>query len=311
VFLLQPACKVSEIRSDLFKKRKQFLFRISWPLDEDTDDESSIRSSTSSKKGSVTKKRVTSGKSDGMNPSTVAAMAVGGVVVGVLTAGIGLVAGMVVVGIGAAAGGGAAAITQGGKSDKEKFLTLACDSYHDAERWTDAIETQIRELGDSLYDFPLVRGPGTGLTQRNPPPEKKLESVEQWIRWSKWKLNTVLHGVRIFEQDKSQPPHNLIGTGDSKKLLQAEYTPTAGLRLLRVNIGMSAPTVDVFTTLMNMPPACLSGIIRDCRVIESMDNETDIIYMELDPVYLSPTYTGDILPSLSFLSFSDFPLSSS
>jgi hypothetical protein len=290
---LQPACKVSEIRSDLFKKRKQFLFRISWPLDEDTDDESSIRSSSSSsKKGSVTKKRLPPGKSDGMNPSTVAALAVGGVVVGAFTAGIGLVAGMVVVGIGAAAGGGAAAITQGGKSDKEKFLTLACDSYHDAERWTDAIETQIRELGDSLYDFPLVRGPGTGLTHRNPPPEKKLESVEQWIRWSKWKLNTVLHGVRIFEQDKSLPSPAASSSGDSKKLLQAEYTPAAGLRLLRVNIGMSAPTVDVFTTLMNMPPACLSGIIRDCRVIESMDNETDIIYMELQPVYLSPTYTG-------------------
>lgn len=288
--MLQPACKVSEIRSDLFKKRKQFLFRISWPLDEETDDESSVRSgstSSTSKKGSVTKKRAAHGKNSGMNPSTIAALAVGGVVVGALTAGVGLVAGMVVVGIGAAAGGGAAAISHGGKSDKEKFLTLACDSYHDAERWTDAIETQIRELGDSLYDFPMVRGgPNSGLTSRNAPPEKKLEAAEQWIRWSRWKLNTVLQGIRIFEQDKAPP----LPTVDPNK--SSESAADAGLKLLRVNIGMSAPTVDVFTTLMNMPPACLSGIIRDCRVIESMDNETDIIYMELEPVYMYPTYTG-------------------
>lgn len=261
-------------------------------MDDDTDDESSVRSgstSTSSKKGSVTKKRAPQGKSGGMNPSTIAALAVGGVVVGALTAGVGLVAGMVVVGIGAAAGGGAAAISHGGKSEKEKFLTLACDSYHDAERWTDAIETQIRELGDSLYDFPMVRsGPNSGLTSRNAPPEKKLEAAEQWIRWSRWKLNIVLQGIRIFEQDKAPP----VSSSDPKRLLQSEYAADAGVKLLRVNIGMSAPTVDVFTTLMNMPPACLSGIIRDCRVIESMDNETDIIYMELEPVYISPTYTG-------------------
>lgn len=233
-----------------------------------------------------------------MAPTTIAALAVGGIVVGALTAGVGLVASMVVVGIGAAAGGGAAAITQGGKSEKEKFLTLACDSYHDAERWTDAIETQIRELGDSLYDFPLIRGPSSGLASRNAPPEKKLESVEQWIRWSKWKLNSVLHGIRIFEQDKIITPTGTgagTGTGDlthTNKQFQSETAQNYGSRLLRVNVGMAASPYDVFTILMNMPQACLSGIIRSCRVIESMDNQTDIIYMELNPVYLPPTSTS-------------------
>jgi hypothetical protein len=314
VFLLQAACKVSEIRSDLFKKRKQFLFRISWPLEEEADDEGSVRSSTSgggnsSKKASVTKKRP---KGEGMNPSTIAALAVGGVVVGALTAGVGLVAGMVVVGIGAAAGGGAAAISQGGKSEKEKFLTLACDSYHDAERWTDAIETQIRELGDSLYDFPLVRCPGSGITGRNPSPKKKLESVEQWIRWSHWRLQTVLHGIRIYEQEKT-PVSAAPGAPDpsvAKKLLQSEYAADASCSgLLRVNLPMNAPTVDVFTTLMNMPPACLSGIIKDCHVIESMDNETDIIYMELEPIYISPTYSGPLSSSPSPTASPAHPLS--
>lgn len=231
-----------------------------------------------------------------MAPSTIAALAVGGIVVGALTAGVGLVAGMVVVGMGAAAGGGAAAISQSGKSEKEKFLTLACDTYKDAERWTDAIETQIRELGDSLYEFPLVRGPTSGLTSRNIPPEKKLEAVEQWIRWSKWKLNSVLHGIRIFEQDNSPPSSSLssaaANNSDLTKSLQSENGTNYNSNLLRVNVGMTAPAYDVFTILMNMPQACLSGILRSCRVIESMDNQTDIIYLELNPVYLYPTSTS-------------------
>jgi hypothetical protein len=42
-------------------------------------------------------------------------------------------------------GGGAVAFNQM-LSDKEKSVTLACDSYHEAEIWVHAIEIQIREL---------------------------------------------------------------------------------------------------------------------------------------------------------------------
>ncbi len=255
-------------------------------MDEEIDEEAR-------KKTTVTRKRP-AGKNGSMSASTIAALAVGGVVVGALTAGVGLVAGMVVVGIGAAAGGGAAAMTQGGKAEKEKFLTLACDSYVDAERWTHAIETQIRELADSMYDLPLVRGTGTGLTGRNQPPEKKLEFVEQWIRWSKWKHHTILNGIRLCEQDKSSSP--TPGSPQSERALDQ------GVKLLRVNMGMNVSTSDVFITLMNMPPGCLSGLIRSCRVVESMDNQTDIIYMELDSIYLHPTATSEFF-FLIFLKF--------
>ena len=240
-----------------------------------------------------------------MPPATIAALAVGGIVVGALTAGVGLVAGMVIVGIGAAAGGGAAAITQGGKSEKEKFLTLACDTYPDAQKWTDAIETQIRELGGSFYDFTLARGPYSGVTNRSQPPEKKLEAVEQWLRWSKWKLSTVLHGIRIYEQDKLTSSMTATTITDSttnintspsrlNKSYQSESAISYGSQLLRVNVGMCASPYDVFTVLMNMPQPCLSGIIRSCKVIESMDNQTDIIYLELNPVYLTSTYTSKL-----------------
>ena len=37
-FILNSACKVSEIRSDISRKRKQFLFRITWPPEEDLEE---------------------------------------------------------------------------------------------------------------------------------------------------------------------------------------------------------------------------------------------------------------------------------
>ena len=161
--MLQHVCKVSEIRSDINKKRKQFLFRITWPLEDESGDDVATKPADADEKQKqnskeqIRKKMHLSARRnkdlDAYSGGKVAALAVGGVVVGALTAGVGLVAGMVVVGIGAAASGGAAAITQN-KGDKEKYLTLACDTYGDAERWIHAIENQIKEIGDALSDFP-------------------------------------------------------------------------------------------------------------------------------------------------------------
>ncbi len=49
----------------------------------------------------------------------------------------------------------------------------------------------------------------------------------------------------------------------------------------------------VVRQLMNMPPACLTGVVRSMRVVESMDNQTDIVHLVLDGLYLYPTWTGE------------------
>ena len=142
---LVSACKVSEIRSDVHKKRKQFIFKVIWPLEEPEKDESKdgtapvdgeaptpsgintagpnllkpIKSASSAapKKKSSGKKRddgsdnATGSGNKNMSSTKIAALAVGGVALGAVTAGVGLLAGLLVVGIGAAAGGGAAAFT--------------------------------------------------------------------------------------------------------------------------------------------------------------------------------------------------------
>lgn len=294
--MLQPVCKVSEIRSDINKKRKQFLFRVTWPLEDDHSDERSIKpvegeDKKLNPKDQQRKKMQLSARRnkelDGYSGGKVAALAVGGVVVGALTAGVGLVAGMVVVGIGAAASGGAAAITQH-KGNKEKYLTLACDTYGDAERWIHAIENQIKEIGDALQDFPYNQ-PGCHFGHqsesiRNVPPELRLESIQKWLQQSRWKLKCCINGTRLYEND-------LIDNGSvsvSGTAVSHEPVP----HLLRVNIPMqhSSPA-DVFTTVMNMPPCCRTGVIKNYRLVESMDNQTDIIYMELEGMYMSPTHT--------------------
>ena len=77
----------------------------------------------------------------------VAAVAVGGVVVGALTAGIGLIPYITVVGITAVAGGGAVAWQW--RRPLDSRLIMACDSMQEAIEWKQAIEHQIARIEDA------------------------------------------------------------------------------------------------------------------------------------------------------------------
>jgi hypothetical protein len=215
----------------------------------------------------------------------VAAVTVGGVIAGALTAGIGLMAGMIVVGMGAAGGGGAVAFNQM-LSDKEKSVTLACDSYHEAEIWVHAIEIQIRELGDNLLGLPFVPGNNTYAVRSKrhvPPPEVRLEAVEEWIRSSKWRVHNVTHGIRIF----SEVPDESFKYLPRKNDINSELPPC-----LRVNVNISGSVTDVFMAIMNLPSSCRTGIVRSIRVVESISNYADIVHIILEPVYIYPTWTS-------------------
>jgi hypothetical protein len=74
----------------------------------------------------------------------VAAVAVGGVVVGALTAGMGLVPYITVVGVTATAAGGALALQYRKPSDSR--LMLSCDTFEEATSWKLAIKDQIEQL---------------------------------------------------------------------------------------------------------------------------------------------------------------------
>lgn len=74
----------------------------------------------------------------------VAAVAVGGVVVGALTAGMGLVPYITVVGVTATAAGGALALQYRKPSDSR--LMLSCDTFEEATSWKLAIKDQVEQL---------------------------------------------------------------------------------------------------------------------------------------------------------------------
>ena len=77
----------------------------------------------------------------------VAALSLGGVVIGALTAGVGLVPYITVVGLAAVAGGGAVALQFRKPSDSR--LILAAESMQEAMDWKTAIERQIARLEEN------------------------------------------------------------------------------------------------------------------------------------------------------------------
>lgn len=241
------------------------------------------------------RKIVDEGKKDergnSLSGSKVAALTVGGVVLGAFTAGMGLIAGMVVVGMGAAAGGGAIALRQT-TSDREKQVFLACESYHDAELWVQAIESQLKSLGDSALDQPFQqRKVRLGFRRHAAPPEVRIEEVEEWICSSRWRVWSVRDGVRLFEQSNYDdlPSSNGSGSGGHNGL---DNGLSSSPPCLRVNMSVSGSALDVFMAVMNLPPACRTGTIKSIRVVESINNYTDIVHIVLDPVFLYPTWAG-------------------
>ena len=283
--------------------------------------------------------------SAGYSAGKVAAVAVGGVVLGALTAGVGLLAGMMVVGVGAAASGGAVALQQVTSSEsnnpqKERVLVLACDSYHEAEAWVDAIEGQIMELGDQVLGLPNLnrsRALHRRIRSHTPHPEVRLEYVEEWINTSRWKIYDVYEGVRLlqivrtWEHTNSEVggagPHGgpLLGIAaavacgagagggsSAPATASAVSRSSAGAggagapsgysskqadaasctACMRVNIGIGASASDTFSSIMNFTPSMRTGIIKSIRIVQNIDNFTDIIHLKLEPIFLYPTWTG-------------------
>ena len=117
----------------------------------------------------------------------VAALAIGGVVVGALTAGIGLVPYITVVGMTAVAGGGAVLVA---KRPGDSRLIMACETMWDALSWKHAIEMKIRNLEPT---FPSYTDPHLimFLSEYN-----KSFSSQTWTRIG------IMQGMRIMRQSR-------------------------------------------------------------------------------------------------------------
>ena len=234
-----------------------------------------------------------------MSGSKVAAVAVGGVVVGALTAGVGLLAGMMLVGMGAAGGGAAAAMNS--TENKDRILILAADSYHEAENWVNAIEAQIQDMGDQFFGLPNMSNSNNRIITRKIRnqairPEIRLQEVEDWITTSKWKIYDVYEGVRLLQivrtVDTTNTTTSTTSTSTNILTSSSSFNNNTTIPCMRVNIGINASTADTFSSIINFSNSLQTGIIKSMRIVESIDNFTDVIHLKLEPMFLYPTWTG-------------------
>lgn len=289
IFPLNHNCQVSKITSDVGKKRKQFVFKVSCRVDDESDDKEDKDQAdqpATEKKDSSKKK----GGGDGVG-AKVAAAAVGGVVVGALTSGIGLLAGMMVVGMGGAAAGGAVAMSGGNNNVKERFLILACNTYEDADSWVTAIENQIIELGDSVYGVSSAHQRRATMrgNKSAPHPEVRIDEVEDWLHATRWKACDTYAGLRLFEPnyDDDQCSYDAFFNPIQAKQIDVQASPC-----LRVNVEVNTNPADAFAAIMLFGTALKTGIVQSVRIIENLDHQTDIIHLKLNPMFLFPTWTA-------------------
>ena len=169
----------------------------------------------------------------------------------------------------------------------ERVLILACDKYIDAEKWVNAIQLRILMSANSHNRSDVTSHDLANLYA--PPPDVRLTDVEEWVKSAKWAVNNVIHGLRILEL-----------TSDSKSDTYYNYSSNNKTNpCLRVNMFLGCSTGEVFGAVMNYPAGCRTGAIKSVRVIEYIDNSTDIIHIALNPVYLYPTWTGNIMYSIN------------
>lgn len=171
--------------------------------------------------------------------------------------------------------------------EKEKCVILACENYNDALRWVQAIQQSILQQTAAVNNQ-VDRKADTNATHHPPPTDVRLTEVEEWVRHSNWKVYVVVDGIRIFENNASA-----VGAGPRDSRQSHQQARSRCPPCLRINLGVSGNTGDVFMTVMNSPPGCRTGILKDLRIVESIDNCTDIIHVTLDPIYVYPTWTGN------------------
>ena len=245
--------------SELYKKKRHFWFKVTFPPPTESG----------AKKGAKRREE----KEENIEGGKVAALLVGGVVVGALTAGIGLVAGMIVVGLGAAAGGTLALTTS--TSENYRSLILASENQQEAEAWAQQLAVQVRDLSSEATAMSAAgvsyissrRSAKLGADHG-----MRLEEVQEWVRSSMWRVASIEQGVRILE-------------------LEGEKGTPINPPCMRVNLSMSGSATNIFMAIMTMPPLCRTGVIRSLRVVENIDNYTDVVHITLAPAYMHPSWT--------------------
>ena len=267
--------------------KKFFAFEITWPPSTpslDSKDDTGLFGDLENDHDRVIERPPSEDSNTGFR---VAALALGGVIVGSLTAGVGLLAGLVVVGVGAAAGGSAVALAQlQPPPRKPEVLSLAVENVEEAKAWVQAIKSQIEDL--------ILHHNGSEASIPKPPSAVDILEIENWITSTKWRVDSFIDGLRIY---------NLASDETSRfkgSFISTWLTPTfPPLPCKRVCVPMNASPIQVYECIREFPASCCTGVIKSLRIVEVVDRFTDVIHLTLNEVYLAPTWTGNPYTLLS------------
>eukprot|EP00606_Chrysophyceae_sp_TOSAG23-5_P001080 GSChrysophyteH2.ASY1.ANO1.1457.1 assembled CDS len=308
-FTFLSTCRVSEISSEDYRKKKQYVFRISWapPAGSQTgaagSDEVSLTlqgtkgsaSSSPSEKdkggwfsgwfgGGKTTKATCAGAS--ATPSKQGAA-------------------------GTTSPSDTTTTTSSSVVDRDRQLILACDTYHDAQMWVHAIDCQLLELQSKS----TAGGGGLRSSKKYaPPPGIRIRDVEAWIRTTKWELHSVFDGIRLLKPSGSSGAAGttaaatatskgrggeapIVSSGSSAtpvsrswgdEIFRTDVTSSI-LPCLRVNQPVKCSPEQALHNILDMTSASLSGPIQSIRVVEKLEPYLDIVHVVLESMELYPT----------------------
>ena len=197
---------------------------------------------------------------------------------------------------------------------KEKSIVFACEKYNDAERWVSSVLEQITQISRLHSEDKITSGRADNShlsLSYAPPPDVRLSEVEEWVKAAGWRVFDIQHGVRVYELEGDKKPidpvYSFITT------LLSPSPPRFVPPCLRVSIPLNNSPLDVFGVITSYPAECRTGVIRSFRVVESIDNSTDVVHLVLNPIFIYPTWTGTLVPygliySLLYCSLSHFLL---
>ena len=266
---------MSDIKAETIKRRRMFVFKLTIPSAEEEsepDAEGDVAAGAAPRrprKLPVKKKDEPEQKSQ-WSTAKITALAAGSVVLGALTVGVGLAVGLAAIGLTAGAGAGGAAVYNSYHKKREaRVISLATETFEEADAWVNAIKMEI-------HNQDVYNGTFTITPARPPPPETHLEEVEHWTRSTEWKLAGTRHGIRLSE------------LSDHKAFL----SKASMLPCRKVQIPISASPQECLTSILDMHTQKLNGVIRAFDVIEKIDDHSDVVYISLAPVFLSPTMTA-------------------
>jgi len=196
----------------------------------------------------------------------VAAVAVGGVVVGALTAGIGLVPYITVVGLTAVASGGAVALQYKRPSDSR--LVLACDTMADALEWKHILELQIAKLERDARGVFI------------PPAVDVVNILSMTAASNQGYIRTSVHeGICILERRKKVGAKG-ADTGYANPASN-ESSEKIDVQICKKAQAFFANTpISIFLCLMTVPSPVKTFLTEarfDLEVISIIDDHSDVV----------------------------------